>query len=164
MTYQVVHLKILVAYYSFSSKTGSVAKDLAESIDADLMELKTDKKIDSSNFLNFSWDKGRKFKLLESEKDPADYDLIFVGTPIWAWAPAPPIYAFFDKYDIRDKDVAFFATSDGDPGRYVNRMRSLADDNDLLDHIEVMVPVDGDLTDVKKKVREWGRGIVEFWK
>jgi flavodoxin len=159
-------LKILVVYYSFGGVTGSVAKDLAATLNADLMELKTDEKIDSSNFLSFSWDTGgeRKFKLLGSDKDPADYDLIFVGTPVWAWAPAPPIYALFSDYGIRDKEVAFFATSDGDPGRYVKRLRSLVRDNDLLDHIEVMVPADGDLTEIRKEIRRWATGIVGFWK
>ena len=43
----------------------------------------------------------------------ADYDIVFVGTPIW-WGTFPQVmFTFFDKYDLNGKKVYPFSTHEG---------------------------------------------------
>ena len=92
-------MKTLVVYYSFGGCTKEIAKAVAEGSNADLLELKTDRRIDSGNFLHYSWSnsKSKKFDILPFDLDTSDYDMIFIGSPVWAWAspgPAGPRGAF----------------------------------------------------------------------
>lgn len=155
-------MKTLVAYYSFGGLTGEIAEAVASGLDADLLELKTDKRIDSGNFLQYSWDKGgvKNFKLLPVDRDPSDYDLIIIGSPVWAWAPAPPIFAFLDGNPFRGKNVALFTTSEGDPGNCQTKFTELIGDNDVLSYVDFVIPPDSNLTNLKKKADHWSRDVV----
>ena len=45
--------------------------------------------------------------------DPKDYDVIFIGYPIW-WDLCPrPVNTFLEKYDFSGKTIIPFATSGG---------------------------------------------------
>ena len=47
------------------------------------------------------------------KKEPKDYDLVIIGTPIWAWNMTPAVRAFLTIYKDDLKKVAFFATEGG---------------------------------------------------
>lgn len=114
--------KKLVAYFSASGVTASVAKMLAKVMDADLYEIMpevpytradldwTDKKSRSSVEMN-----DPKFRPAITGKvtNMEEYDTIFVGFPIW-WYVAPTIInTFLESYNLRGKTIVPFATSGG---------------------------------------------------
>ncbi|MGA1821078.1 MAG: flavodoxin family protein [Thermoplasmatota archaeon] len=156
-------MKALVVYYSFGGLTKEIAEAVAEGSNADLLELKTDRRIDSGNFLDYSWGKtkNRIFHILPFDEDPSDYDLIFIGSPVWAWAPAPPIYAFLDRNPIMDKNVAFFTTSEGDPGNSSGKFREIIGENRIVGHVDFMIPPDSNMAVLKKKASNWADSIVK---
>ena len=47
------------------------------------------------------------------KRDASKYDLVIVGTPIWAFTMASPVRTFLTKYGKAIKRAAFFATMDG---------------------------------------------------
>jgi flavodoxin len=49
--------------------------------------------------------------LYSFDKNPNDYDLIFIGTPVWAFSYAPAFNSFFDKIKIINKKIALFSCS-----------------------------------------------------
>ena len=112
--------KKLVAYFSASGVTASVAKELAKAADADLYEIKpevpyTKADLDWQNAESRSSvemrDKSSRPALAEGDANVADYDIIFVGFPIW-WYVAPTIInTFLEKYDFSGKTIILFATS-----------------------------------------------------
>ena len=112
--------KKLVAYFSASGVTASVAKELAKAADADLYEIKpevpyTKADLDWQNPESRSSvemrDKSSRPALAEGDANIADYDTIFVGFPIW-WYVAPTIInTFLEKYDFSGKTIILFATS-----------------------------------------------------
>ena len=91
--------KKLVAYFSASGVTESVAKMLAEAAGADLYEIKPkvpytkadlnwmDKNARSTVEMN---DKSSRPALADDDAKVADYDVVFLGFPIW-WYVAPTI-------------------------------------------------------------------------
>ena len=112
----------LVAYFSASGVTKKVAEKLAEAAGADLFEIKPevayteadlnwmDKKSRSSIEMN---DKSFRPAIAEKYNNMADYDVVYVGFPIW-WYVAPTIInTFLESYDFSGKTIVLFATSGG---------------------------------------------------
>lgn len=114
--------KKLVAYFSTSGVTEKVAKKLAKAAEADLFEIKpevpytaadldwTNKKSRSTVEMN---DPTSRPAIAEKLPNMADYDVVFVGFPIW-WYVAPTIInTFLESYDFAGKTIVPFATSGG---------------------------------------------------
>ena len=112
--------KKLVAYFSASGVTESVAKMLSEAAGADLYEIRPevpytkadlnwmDKNARSTVEMN---DKSSRPALADDDAKVADYDVVFLGFPIW-WYVAPTIInTFLEKYDFAGKTIILFATS-----------------------------------------------------
>ena len=112
--------KKLVAYFSASGVTESVAKMLSEAAGADLYEIKPkvpytkvdlnwmDKNARSTVEMN---DKSSRPALADDDAKVADYDVVFLGFPIW-WYVAPTIInTFLEKYNFAGKTIILFATS-----------------------------------------------------
>lgn len=114
--------KKLVAYFSASGVTANVAKTLAKAADADLYEIKPQVPYtkEDLNWMNKNSrssiemkDKAFRPEIADKDADVAEYDLIFVGFPIW-WYVAPTIInTFLESYDFSGKKIVLFATSGG---------------------------------------------------
>ena len=114
--------KKLVTYFSASGVTAAVAKTLAEAANADLYEIRPavpytkadlnwmDKQSRSSVEMQ---NKTLRPAIADTDAAVAEYDVIFVGFPIW-WYVAPTIInTFLESYDFSGKTVVLFATSGG---------------------------------------------------
>ncbi len=127
--------KKLVAYFSASGTTAAKAKAFAEAAGLDLYEIKPEKAYTKSdlNWMNplsrssKEMKKGIKPALADTNANIADYDVIFVGFPIW-WYVAPTIInSFLEAYDFSGKKVVLFATSGGSGfGKAVNSLQESA--------------------------------------
>ena len=128
--------KILVAYFSASGVTGSVAKKLAEATGADLYEIRPAVKYTSAD-LNWNnsnsrssvemKDKSSRPELADKNAQISGHDVIFLGFPIW-WYVAPTIInTFLEAYDFSGKKIILFATSGGSGfGRAVEGLKPSA--------------------------------------
>ena len=115
-------MKVLVAYFSASGTTKGMAQQLAEVAGADLHEIKpaqhyTDADLDWRNKKSRSsvemQDKSSRPAITDKLKNLQDYDVIYVGFPIW-WNTCPTIInTFMEAYDFQGKTVIPFATSGG---------------------------------------------------
>ena len=115
-------MKVLVAYFSASGTTKGVAQQLAEVAGADLHEIKpaqpyTDADLDWRNKQSRSsvemQDKKSRPAITNKLADMNDYDVVYVGFPIW-WNTCPTIInTFMESYDFQGKTVIPFATSGG---------------------------------------------------
>ena len=109
-------MKTLVAYYSRSGRTRKVAETLARLLQADLEEIIDCK--DRSGFLGYltagrDASLNRLTKLKSLTKDPSSYDLVVVGTPIWAWNVSPPVRTYLTENKDKIRKVAFYCTMGG---------------------------------------------------
>ena len=105
-------LKVLVAYFSYSGTTENVAKSLSSKINADLFKIEPKKEyknvyIEGNNEIRFNKKPELKSTILE------DYDVVFVGFPIWFHATPAPINTFLESYDLKGKLIIPFCTSGG---------------------------------------------------
>ena len=136
--------KKLVAYFSASGVTAKVAELLADAVGADIHEIKPkvpytkadlnwmNKKSRSSIEMN---DKTIRPEIAESNVQIDDYDVIFLGFPIW-WYVAPTIInTFLEKYDFSGKKIILFATSGGSKfGKTVEELKvSVSADTEIIE-------------------------------
>jgi flavodoxin len=106
--------KILVAYYSKSGNTERVAKNIAQRLNADMEKI-----IDKKNrggligFITGGRDamKKKTTEIGATDLDPAVYDLIIMGTPVWAGDMVPAVRSYLAQNKEKIKNLAFFETS-----------------------------------------------------
>ena len=122
----------LVAFFSASGVTAALAQRLSRAAGADLFEIKPAVPYTSADL---DWTNASSRSSVEM-KNPAsrpeiaeklpDYDVVFLGFPIW-WYVAPTIInTFLESYDFSGKTIALFATSGGSPmGRTLEILRPL---------------------------------------
>ena len=114
--------KTLVAYFSATGTTKGVAERLAGAIGADLFEIAPEKPYTQADL---DWRNKQSRSSLEMKdktsrpaiagklKNMKDYDVVYVGFPIW-WNTCPTIInTFMETYDFKGKTVIPFATSGG---------------------------------------------------
>lgn len=113
---------ILVAYFSATGTTKTLAGYLSEVTGGDLYEIVPEEPYTSDD-LNYSDNNSRSTMEQNDEnarpvisgslEDISQYDVIFLGYPIW-WGEAPRIiYTFMESYDFAGKTIVPFCTSGG---------------------------------------------------
>ncbi len=158
-------MKALVVYYSFESNTRLIAHAIAEATGADLLELKPKKEIGTHGFMKYVWGGRqvvlkRKPALLPLEKHPQDYDLLFIGTPVWAYSYSPPIRTFFSTANLSGKKIALFCCHGGDKRRTLEKMRESLSGNDIVGEIDFVEPLSRDTDASVRRARDWARNII----
>lgn len=111
-------MKKAVVFYSLSGNTQAAAKEIAEGIGADLIELKLVKPFPTEKSKQLALGGmqamfGMKSAIQELSKNIKEYDVLILGTPIWAGTIAAPVHSFLNKYQVLDKIVAVFTFSGG---------------------------------------------------
>lgn len=127
--------KVLVTYFSASGVTAGMAKKLADAISADLFEIKpktpyTSADLDWQNKQSRSSvemnDRSCRPAIAEMKDNMADYDVVFVGFPVWWYREPSIIDTFMEQYNFSGKTIVPFATSGmspiGDSGKNMQEL------------------------------------------
>lgn len=108
--------KVLVAYYSRTGTTRQVATELAAMLGADVEEI-TDTKARGGFFGYMGAGKdasGKKTTVIGPlQNDPANYDLVVLATPVWAWTVTPAMRTYLIQTKGRIGKAAFLCTMGG---------------------------------------------------
>ncbi len=105
--------RVLVVYYSRSGNTEAMAREIARHYQADIARISAE-----AYSLDFTgWNAARRDAAAETETeiavpnlDFAAYDLVFIGSPIWLYRPAPPLWRFVRQSAFRGRDLVLFNT------------------------------------------------------
>jgi len=114
--------KILVVYYSRTGNTERVAKDLASRLGADSEKIiDTNKRTGFFGFMTSGKESVQKTPahIRPMKSDFSAYDLVLIGTPVWAGDISSPVRAMLMEHKGSFKDIAVFATSGGDDPKNV---------------------------------------------
>lgn len=145
-------MKALVSYFSASGETRQVAAKLKEILSSDLEEiipkvLYTDFDLDwrskhSRSTIEMG-DESSRPGILPNRMNPENYDVLFIGYPIW-WGVEPRVIdTYLDKYDLGKIKIVPFATSGGSPiSGSVEHLRKLYPSADIEDGILLNFGVD----------------------
>ena len=107
--------KMLVLYYSQTSNTKAVAQEIATKLGADRAEIVPVQPYDGD--FQATIERGMKelkegnFPEIQPLKvDVANYDVVFIGYPIWFGTYAPPVVTFLNQVDLSGKKIVPFCT------------------------------------------------------
>lgn len=105
--------KTLVVFYSRSGTTRRIAIALSDALKCDLEEITEPKP--RTGFLGYmrSLLEARRKQpstIAPRKRDVSSYDLVIIGTPVWAWSLSSPVRAYLMATANRLPEVAFFCT------------------------------------------------------
>ncbi len=106
----------LVTYFSHTGNTKRIAEIIAEVCDADVERIEeTTTRKGFFGYLAAGRDAltKRSSEVKPPKHDPASYDLVVIGSPVWAWSLTPPVRNYLTMYGGQLKRVAFFCTQGG---------------------------------------------------
>lgn len=109
--------KILVAYFSWGGNTQHLAQTIADATGADLFRIETVNPYptdynECTEVAREELDNGVRPELNDTVENLDDYDVVFVGCPVW-WHTAPmAIWSFLEnsEHDFSDKIIVPFCT------------------------------------------------------
>lgn len=108
--------KTLVAYYSMTGHTRRIANEVSDVTGAELEEIREPRPRHGFTGVVRALFDGvarRTPPILGAGHDPADYDLLVIGGPVWAGRMAAPVRTFAKRYGASAPHVAFFCTEGG---------------------------------------------------
>lgn len=147
----------LIAYFSWSGNTETVAQEIQAQTGADLFEIVpaepyTD---DYNELLDIAQEEQSSDArpAISETVDLSSYDTVYLGFPNW-WGDMPMIlYTFLDEYDLSGKTIAPFNTSGG--SGFSGSLDTIAEMEPEAEITEGLSLGDGEAEDCADVVEEW---------
>jgi flavodoxin len=157
-------MKKLVVYYSFEGNTRFIAEAIAQETGAEVLELKPKDESRPRGIMEFFWGGMQVFskvkpELLPFDKDPKAYDMIFLGTPVWAWRHTPAVESFFSQVSLANKKIALFCCHAGGKGKTLEKMKERLKDNDVIGQIDFKEPLRSGKEESAVRARDWAKQL-----
>ena len=111
-------MKALIVYYSYSGNTRRIAQQIQKKTGGDLAEIRTVEPYPDDYDTVVSRgktevDAGYMPPCLPLAVNPADYDVIYLGAPVWWYTFAPAVKTFLASHDLTGKKIYPFLTNGG---------------------------------------------------
>ena len=156
--------KNLIVYYSLTGNTQFIADSIKEAIDADVQVIKPIKDLNPNSGSRFLWGgmqatMKKKPELEPLKYDPSDYDMIIIGSPVWAWTISPPIRTFISNYDLNEKDIALWMCCAGDGSKAMNRFKEELKNANIKGKIIFQEPLNKNTDEEKSKAMKWAKSL-----
>lgn len=153
---------VLVAYFSCTGNTESIAEIIAEVTDGTLFEIVPEVPYTDAD-LNYNNSDSRANREQNDEnarpaiasevEDMVAYDTVFIGHPIW-WGDAPRIIqTFLESYDFSGKEVYTFSTSGSSSGS--GAFNGLAREYPSISLVENLHFTSSQLSSAETRVQNW---------
>lgn len=157
-------MKKLVIYYSLEGNTHFLAESIADCINADILRLKPKKDIKNNKLKYLIGGKQastkKKPELHSYDINPTEYELIIIGTPVWAFNMTPAVRSFLHKEHFKNKKIGLFITNRGGSGKTVEHIKKLLLDNDILGTMDMKEPIKGQ--DTQRQVAcKWAQELID---
>ncbi len=121
-------MAILVVYYSRTGTTKKVAERIVQDLGCEIEQLfDTKSRKGPIGYMRAGKDSSTK-KLTELKpiaNNPGAYEMVVIGTPIWAWKMSTPIRTYIQMYKNKFTNVAFLITCINKPSDTLQEMETL---------------------------------------
>lgn len=158
-------MKKLIVYYSLNGNTEYAAKLLAEKTGGDLIRLIPASQPAKQGPLKFIkggfsalWHETPSLEPLNIDLN--DYELIIIGTPIWAGTYTPAIGSFLKQYNLKDKKIAIFvSSSSGEGEKTIQQLKDKV--GSCISSVSLLDPLSHQDT-AGKKIEEFANKINQY--
>ena len=149
---------ILVTYFSHSGNTREIANQIKEKLDCDIFEIKTEKPYpigynECVKQAKQEHDEGYKPKLKTKVDNINQYNIIFIGYPMWWYTIPMPVATFLTEYDFSGKTIIPFCTHGG--GGLSNSVDDIKKFCPQSIVEKALVIKGSDVKNAQKEVSEW---------
>jgi flavodoxin len=130
--------KMLVLYYSQTGNTKALANEIATKLGADIEEIVAVNPYDGDFQATIErckqeHEQGNIPDIQPIKTDPANYDIIFLGFPVWFGTYAPPVQKFLLGADLSGKKIVPFCTfGSGGLESSVNDLKQAAPNSEIM--------------------------------
>jgi len=160
-------VRSLVMYYSLQGNTRFIAENIARATDSEILELLPLKDIPSKGF--FKYFLGGKVALTKQQPplhplalNPQEFDLLFIGTPVWGGTHAPALNTLFAEHPFFGKELALFCCHGGGKGKIFSKIETaLPKGNHLLGCKDFCNPLKKDSSQIISESGAWGREMLQ---
>jgi flavodoxin len=149
-------VKTLVVYYTRTGNSKFAAETIAAELGADIEEVIDLKKRQGKlAYMSCGRDamSGKETEIAPTNRNPADYDLIVIAQPVWAWSPTPAIRTYVSKNDLAGKKVALFFGG-SNLREAVEKTKALMPNSTFVGELAVDEPLKNK-EEAEKKIVEW---------
>lgn len=154
-------MKIAIVYYSLEGNTHYAAEKIFRTLGADIIRLIPAQEYPTGKVSKYFW-AGKSAVFAETPKledyrfDFDRYDLIILGTPVWAGTFAPPLRTFIRGNVWTDKKVALFAScSGGATEKCFEQLKSETGGCPVLSTLRLVDPLKSDKIPVDKSILDF---------
>lgn len=151
-------VKVLITYYSHSGNTQELSSLIHSEVGGALEELFTIKNYPAGYdellpIAQQEKEENARPELAKNAKDPKEFDIIYIGFPIWCDTMPMAVYTYLESYDMAGKTIIPFCTEGGSGfGDSIEQIKELCPDATVLDGFYV----NGDsVGDAGKDVIKW---------
>lgn len=153
-------MKAIVVYFSLEGNSKFVADKIAEFTDADKLRLKTAKNYPSGSFTKrFVGGRqvifGKSPELMPYKFDADKYDLIIIGTPVWAGSFSSPIKTFIKENDLSNKKIALFCCAGVSAGSCFEKLKKELRVNDVTAALSLVSPLKNQSEENLQKIKKF---------
>jgi flavodoxin len=153
-------MKTLIIYYSLDGNTRMISELIKSNIESDILELVPVHDNNKKGLLKIL--SGGK-QVLRKEKpelkpfniNPGEYDLIFIGTPVWAGTFSPALNTFLSDTLIKDKKIVLFCCNRGGKGKVFEKFRELLKNNLIISEKDFTSPLKKNRNEISEDVKTW---------
>lgn len=162
-------MKCLVVYYSLEGNTKLIAERIITTLGADVLELKPVQEIGKSGLLRLFKGGREALQKARPELKPyqlnlEEYELVFVGSPVWAGRCAPAINTFLDQCSLAGKKVALFCCYGGSAGKLYEQLKEALPHSEILGTAGFKNPLKKKTDESVEKAREWAKEMLSIAK
>lgn len=158
-------MKTGIVYFSYEGNCAFVAEQIASVVKGDVLALQLEDGKERKGLAKYVWGgsqvaRKQRPALKPYTFDGAAYDLIIIGTPVWAGSPAPALETFLEQTRITGKKVALFCCCAGGKGRVFDKLKKRLAGNTFAGEIAFTNPLKQDAGTLAAEIRAWIEGIL----
>jgi flavodoxin len=158
-------MKTLIVYYSYDGNSAFIAQELKSALGADCLRLEPADEKRRKGLVKIVWGATQVLSKRFPELKPFDcrlddYDLIVLGTPVWAGSPAPALQSFLQKTALQGKKIGVFVCHAGGKGDAVGKLKAaLPSGNTVVAEADFQNPLQGQGGELKAKIESFAKAL-----
>ena len=158
-------MKTAVVFYSLDGNSAFTARHISSLLKSDPVQIQTVDTKKRRGFFKMLWGVGQVMRkklpaLKPVDFDAASYDLIILGTPVWAGRPAPAMKAFLSQTKISGKKLALFVCHAGKPGKAIELLKDMLKDNNFVSEKDFDAPIKNAEATIQQ-IEEWVKTLTQ---
>lgn len=157
-------MKAIIIYYSLDGNVKLLSETMAQELGADILPLKLKKEIKNDSFMKYFWG-GKQVVMKETpELEKVDlnldnYDLIILGTPVWAGSYAPALRSFLEQVNLSGRKVALFCSHEGGIGLTIANLKNKLRNSEIISSTDFLAPLKKGKEAALEKALSWTKTL-----